>query len=421
MSTDEIANIQDTRRHREDGSHREAPQNYDPSPADPAEIPAENSQAEAENSVRGNGYRGRRGGGRGGYYFRGRFVTNEDRLRSLVRKKDRDLVETLQVANVAERELAALKIKYEEITDLLKVRTDDLQAAQSFLTKSDQISDAEVVRMVNNLNSCIFQVAAQLADGLTFPTEPSSNEPSQTDLDSYISFIGRELTEALVGRRHADDPTLVQIAFQSCTTHFIVWLAAQWNINIGAEKSNEEAFEKAYRFIREREPQTVAARWRVLTIGYLNSQRKTDEVVQSMYESLIGRYVDVAASSGIREPRQAIRDTVIGICGPGVTEIVRSTLDFGSTVMEKAMGNDFAIIAVPGESSFVATSMVDDYGEEDEKETPNSGFQWRVLGTTQVGLEKSEKIGDIITPTVILKPKVVLSNMLGLEGDEVKV
>ena len=50
------------------------------------------------------------------------------------------------------------------IETLLSVRTAELRTAQAILTKVDDVTDAEVLAILNNVNSLIFQTSAAIAD-----------------------------------------------------------------------------------------------------------------------------------------------------------------------------------------------------------------------------------------------------------------
>ena len=146
---------------------------------------------------------------------------------------------------VSRDESRVIKEKYAQALALLDTRTKELRGAEAFLTKADTLSGADVISMLNALNSEIYQTAALVAESFQFqPKKPvlgddtleeHPEERGEVDMtevyQSATDILGSRMVELLKSSEHHDDPTLVQIAFQAGMAAYSNWIVAAWDFD----------------------------------------------------------------------------------------------------------------------------------------------------------------------------------------------
>lgn len=92
-----------------------------------------------------------------------------------------------------------------------------LRGLDTFLTKVDRFSGAQIIQALQDLNSEILQFAASATELCTFD-KYSRASPSRTTqaTKETASRLGPSLARFLSSRDHAQDPILVQLALQAC-------------------------------------------------------------------------------------------------------------------------------------------------------------------------------------------------------------
>lgn len=92
-----------------------------------------------------------------------------------------------------------------------------LRGLETFLTKIDRWSGAQIIQALQDLNSEILQFAASATELCTFD-KYSRASPTRTTqaTNETASRLGPSLARVLSSRDHAQDPILVQLALQSC-------------------------------------------------------------------------------------------------------------------------------------------------------------------------------------------------------------
>lgn len=92
-----------------------------------------------------------------------------------------------------------------------------VQSLDTFLTKVDRWSGAQVIQAVQDLNSETLQFAASVTEVCTFDRHPGSSPARITQAThDTTSRLGQHLSRILSTRDHAQDPILVQLALQGC-------------------------------------------------------------------------------------------------------------------------------------------------------------------------------------------------------------
>lgn len=133
--------------------------------------------------------------------------------------------------------------KHSQTLHLLEARTKELRGAEAFLTKADALSGADVISMLNALNSEIYQTAALVAESFQFQPKKQKDEEGgglmvteedgEVDLaevyTSATDILGSRMVELLRSSEHHEDPTLVQIAFQAGMSAYSNWILSAWD------------------------------------------------------------------------------------------------------------------------------------------------------------------------------------------------
>jgi hypothetical protein len=96
------------------------------------------------------------------------------------------------------------------------------RSLETFLTKTDMWSGAQIVQAVHDLNSEILQYAASASEFCTFDRYPRNSSPKTPHaIPDITPKLGSQLTRLLLTRDHSKDPILVQLALQGCIATYI--------------------------------------------------------------------------------------------------------------------------------------------------------------------------------------------------------
>lgn len=149
-----------------------------------------------------------------------RIAGLEDTVRKASRIHQQNLERQDKHIQAIEDELALAQ-------DLLSARTKELSGAQSFLSTTDRLSEAEVLCIVRDLNENIFQVTTNLAEeweklALSLPARLSITP--ENSLDNFSRFYG----STLIYRSFQWDPTAVTYLIQSCLCYFATEMTSSW-------------------------------------------------------------------------------------------------------------------------------------------------------------------------------------------------
>lgn len=92
-----------------------------------------------------------------------------------------------------------------------------LRSMETFLTKTDRWSGAQVIQAVRDLNSEILQFAASAVESLEFDVAEHSAKPPCHDT---AARVGPRLVQVLSSRDHSEDSILLQLGLQGCISIF---------------------------------------------------------------------------------------------------------------------------------------------------------------------------------------------------------
>ena len=127
----------------------------------------------------------------------------------------------LQGADTRAQELSTRLAEREK---LLNERTTELSAAQVFLSKVDAVSEAEVVGMIDNLNTLICSASGALSD----TWDQQDPIPGALVEESHLEQIRSEFGSLIVERIGTRDSVAVNLAIQMYLSRLIERVTSGW-------------------------------------------------------------------------------------------------------------------------------------------------------------------------------------------------
>ncbi|KAM5545782.1 hypothetical protein V8D89_000820 [Ganoderma adspersum] len=325
-----------------------------------------------------------------------------------------DRVNHLQAALAQSRqELRRTNDELQGTVALLDRRSAELRDAQAYLSRPDDVADGEVLRLVEGINSRVFQAAANIADAFQSRYGEQRDIPQEA-VARVQHLFGDSLLSTLFSIDHSGDSLGVQTVLQAIMVFHTRWLCATWDFNVTGRR---KVLQNIYHLIRRTEQQSVAGRWRALSRTYVkmfledNADRERRDV-----GALVRDITDILLVCGIAATPQDLRTEVESSYANALRELVHLSLEFQRITGEAIISRDLLILVPrPGEP-FDPSGMVDEWTDP---RAPNDYDAHPVLCTTQLGLVREEKTATegaggeegIVTVT-LLKPKVVLTSFL---------
>jgi hypothetical protein len=131
-----------------------------------------------------------------------------------------------QALKERDRRMRAIEDELTQTKELLAARSTELSGAQSFLSTTDRLSEAEVLGIVRDLNENIFQVAANITEEWEKlgPTRSRGFFISKEDIESLSDFHGAALVHHVLDR----DPAAVTFLIQSYLCRIAADIASSW-------------------------------------------------------------------------------------------------------------------------------------------------------------------------------------------------
>ncbi|KAI0367125.1 hypothetical protein BV20DRAFT_950927 [Pilatotrama ljubarskyi] len=342
-----------------------------------------------------------------------------------LKKRNADLERALKAGDAArgelEKALSQTQTEFRNLKTLLDTRTAELKEAQTYLSKVDDVTDSEVVRLVERINSQIFQTAAKIADDCQgyygMQKESAIAEAAVSRLEKS-SLLAPHLPRTLYTKDHSEDPILVQIALQVALSSFLYHLASPWSTSF----EKQTAFlHSIYAEMCKHEPQSVFGRWRAMTLTHMRALIPAQSKVVSMACSrLIEHVCDVLLACGVDSSPDEAHCLVKERYGKALKQIIVHVLDFRRIAGERIVSRDLEVVVAGPSEPFAPESMEDEWAHPKHREgaVRSTG---PVFGTTHLGLIKQERKaetgkvaeeGDTVRRVVLVKPKVMLESTL---------
>jgi hypothetical protein len=123
-----------------------------------------------------------------------------------------------------DQRIRAVEDELARTKELLAARSTELSGAQSFLSTTDGISEAEVLNLVRDLNENIFQVAANLTEEWEIYKPSKDSKITKEDVDPFSDLYG----PALICHVLEKDPAAVTFLLQSCLCDLTTQITSSW-------------------------------------------------------------------------------------------------------------------------------------------------------------------------------------------------
>ncbi|KZP25915.1 hypothetical protein FIBSPDRAFT_732978 [Athelia psychrophila] len=313
-------------------------------------------------------------------------------------------------AKVLRAELTSVRAQLESTLKLLDDRTRELKGAQPFLTKTDSLSGAEAIGLVQALNADIFQLAAFMSDSFQASTKktPANEDPKGAHHHRMKDHLGDQLIVSLTSWPHTDDPTVLQMALQCYLAKMSRDITSSWTFD-----GSSSVLVRLYEQVRNAEDQAVAGRWRALSRSHLRHlSAGGNDALPRIRKFICGGLADILISAKCQISPLGAAEALTGRFGDRIYAIIDAALSIHRIFGEEITSGDFQIVTWQGGVVFDPKLM-----EDTASDDPSYGEKSIVLCTTEMGLIKESrevKGGQRATETVttLLKPKVALESVL---------
>jgi len=131
---------------------------------------------------------------------------------------------SLKKLNELRTALAHAHARLSEKDKLLTERTTELSAAQAFLTRVDAVSEAEVVGMVENLNTLISSASGALSTTWDQREPVPGTLVVESDLQPIRDYFGDSMLEEVAAR----NPVAVTLAVEMYLVQFVEQVTSGW-------------------------------------------------------------------------------------------------------------------------------------------------------------------------------------------------
>lgn len=174
----------------------------------------------------------------------------------------------------------ALQTAYDDLRTLhatvqqtLRERNEEVSSLRTFLTKTDELSGAQLVQATHDLNIEIIQLSASIVDRFAPSFTRKFDFVRQSDRDLLHPALGVRTTQLLEDLQHSADPTFVQYAIQAWQVAFVGKQMSAFCF--GAPSEVQRILTAVFQRIQAAEPQATSSRWRALTHSHIRAYLST--------------------------------------------------------------------------------------------------------------------------------------------------
>ena len=221
------------------------------------------------------------------------------------------------------------------------------RSSESYLSRIDSWSGAQVLQAVHDINSEILQFAASATEITTFSM--ARTRPT-TAIQDTTTRLGPSMTRILGSRDHSQDPLLVQLALQGCVSLCIA--RALNSFCIGFPSKSDALLAQIYSHIHLNEPQPTSAKWRSLTHQHIHSiyPTLTEYSVNELSDTILRWSADIfvvagwqSFSSPLSTPGP-ITTVLRNLYLDQIKRISRSVLGLAKVAREDIMSTSFEVV-----------------------------------------------------------------------------
>ncbi|KDQ52364.1 hypothetical protein JAAARDRAFT_210568 [Jaapia argillacea MUCL 33604] len=335
--------------------------------------------------------------------------------RDLRAAKDANSEQLRQIQGL-EAKLKDREKAHADLQSLYRQKTSDLRAAEQFLTKADPYSGSEITRLIKDLNTLIYQVAATIED--TFNSEFGQPREGGDGLraaeESLSTILGVNMVGGLKSLR--DDPVLVQPAIQGVLTWEASGAINAWFPNYTMERWEvNRVLSDLYESLRRDEPQPVAGRWRSLTHRHARSIAESSDAEETFVLNILHRIADVVVLAGGGHSQTQIKDRIEEEVRGDLSRIAQSVVQIHLVIKQETTSSDMELVSETPGSTFVSARM-DDMEADPNQSDEGAKVETPILCTTRLGLRRIQRsVGGVEDETrLLLKPEVALESLMGI-------
>ncbi|KAF8161577.1 hypothetical protein B0H34DRAFT_653515 [Crassisporium funariophilum] len=336
------------------------------------------------------------------------------------RRQNRTLSEQMKSLDTRnkqlEGELQRKHLEHQDTVELLRARTSELKGSQTFLTKADQLSGAEVIKFVEELNAEIMQTAAIMAEGFVIEEKKVDKEGKDKESDELREvyarveeIVGPRMSDLLRTSEHHEDPILIQIAFQTAMSAYTHWIISSWCFE---SPDDEHMLSEVYARVRETEEQAVSGRWRQLTRTHL---QRMLTYAPDLSTDMAEAFANILVAAGLKDTPAALHEQIMTCFGERIQLVMKYAQQLNKKIGEGITSCDLEALYIAPDVTYNSGSMEDYLGADDLSPAKP---QEQVLCTTDLGLVRAEKVSGTTgewQESVLLRPKVVLpSGLVGI-------
>ncbi|PCH36673.1 hypothetical protein WOLCODRAFT_109017 [Wolfiporia cocos MD-104 SS10] len=296
----------------------------------------------------------------------------------------------------------------------------ELRAAQTYLTKADSLSEAEILHMFEELNSHIYQLSAHMADNTKF--DRSRHIPQTWTIPARMEverLLGTQVIQLLATRSHSEEPFCVQVALQSCMVGFAKMIISTWNFN---SFENNRHYSDVYEWLKVSEDPTVSGRWRALTITSLRALTLTEVTAPLLRDNLASFITDIILLAGPSAAPAEVYQNVVSRYGEEFLTLIDTMIRLQKIIGEEVISGQIEPMVHFCGETFNPEQMEDENAGKQQR-TPRALDARNpvvVLGTMSLGVTRIKKkamCSDAAGPAswvavTLVKPKVVLETIL---------
>ncbi|KAK0212129.1 hypothetical protein DFS33DRAFT_5250, partial [Desarmillaria ectypa] len=238
------------------------------------------------------------------------------------------------------------------------MRAQELHDTETFLTKADLFSGAEVKVMVQGFNTEVLQLAADMIDTLQFEDNAMAVDGDQAPTEQRLA-IDSGMIQLLQAPGDPDmHAIVVQVPLQGVITRLCRRFISEWSRHSSTDKSdpllrsNTDAYNPA-----------IEGRWRLMT-----REKSKYSVVSETEESFYSRVIEVELDVLLvaERPPADTKGTLIQTFSKRVSAIVKAAMKLDRAMGESITSQDLVVYGAHFDDTFDSDTMVDAYGNQKE-------------------------------------------------------
>ncbi|KAI0784199.1 hypothetical protein C8Q75DRAFT_400111 [Abortiporus biennis] len=224
-------------------------------------------------------------------------------------------------------------------------RTEEVASLKTFLSKTDDLSGAQLLQALRDLNAEIVQLAASVADEFATSLDRRVDVMRQSDKELVNSALGAGMLHLLASRDHRADPTLVQFAIQAWEVVCVGRVLDSFCF--GVPPDVDQVFSKVFEHMHRTEAQATTSRWRALTHSHaraLLSSSSSASPYQALNDTNLRGLLAILTVAGCTDPRGIHRDPLCDRFGPHLLRIAQRAERIACAIREGIMSASFDVL-----------------------------------------------------------------------------